>query len=215
MVEEWLVPRVGLSAKGIIDAAAALADEQGGDALTVRALAERLGVHPPSIYKHVDSLDAIERGVALKGLREINVRIIAATGGLSRVDALVALALAYWRFSREHPGLFAATLRAAWPGDGEIEAADGIFVGVISTVVQGFQITGTDTLHAIRAVRAIVRGFVSLDASGAFGTKENLVVDESLVWLIRRFAAGLAPEAPTLSDKSLLRIGRFSLRRAS
>lgn len=204
------MPRGGLSATGIIDAAAALADEQGRDALTVRALAERLGVHPPSIYKHLDSLDAKKRGVALKGLCELNSRIIRATVGLSREEALVAFAQAYWRFSREHPGLYATTLEAVSPGDGEIGAAGGILVDVISSVLEGFRLTGNNALHASRAMRAIVHGFVSLDASGVFGTGENL--EESFVRLIRNFAAGLASGAPTLSDKTLFRFGRFSLR---
>lgn len=167
---------------------------------------------PPSLYKHVDGLEAIQRGVALKGLREVNARIIHATVGLSQEDALVALARAYWRFSREHPGLYAATLQAFSSGDTEIEAAGGIFVGVVSSVLEGFGITGNNALHAIRAVRAIVHGFVSLDASGAFGTSANL--EESFVRLVRGFAAGLAPEAQTSSAKPLLRLGRFSLRRA-
>jgi AcrR family transcriptional regulator len=207
------VPRVGLTTVGVIDAAAALADEKGIDAVTLAALAARLRVKPPSLYKHVDGLEAIQDGVALKGLREINARITHATVGLSQEDALVALARAYWRFSREHPGLYAATIRALPTDNAEIEAASGIFVRVVSTVLEGFGITGSDALHATRAVRAIVHGFVSLDSSGAFGTEAH--VEESFVRLVRRFAAGLAPEQPTPSAKPLLRIGRFSLRRAS
>ncbi|MCW5716159.1 MAG: WHG domain-containing protein [Bauldia sp.] len=206
------MPRVGLTAESVIDAATALADEQGMDAVTLAALAERLGVKPPSLYKHVAGLDAIQRGVALKGLREVNARIIHATVGLSQEDALVALAKAYWRFSREHPGLYAATLRATQPGDQEIEAAGGMFVGVVSAVLEGFGITGSDALHAVRAVRAIVHGFVSLDANGAFGTGAN--IEDSFVRLIRTFAAGLSPAGamPPAETRSLLRIGRFSLR---
>lgn len=205
------MPRVGLSADGVIDAAAELADEAGMDAVTLAALAERLGVKPPSLYKHVDGLEAIQRGIALKGLREMNARIIHATVGLARGDALVALAKAYWRFSREHPGLYAATLRAYPPNDPEIEAAGAIFVGVVSGVLEGFEVAGSDALHAIRAVRAIVHGFVSLDSTGAFGTGVN--VEESFVRLIRSFAAALAPGDPDAA-KPFLRIGRFSLRRA-
>jgi len=206
------VPRVGLTAEGVIDAAAALADEQGIHAVTLAALAARLGVKPPSLYKHVAGLDAIQRGVALRGLREMNGRIIHATVGLSQEDALVALAKAYWRFSREHPGLYAATLRTTQADDREVEAAGGMFVGIVSSVLEGFGLTGSDALHAVRAVRAIVHGFVSLDSSGAFGAGTN--VEDSFVRLIRTFAAGLAPAGsmPSAEARSLLRIGRFSLR---
>jgi AcrR family transcriptional regulator len=204
------MPRVGLTAQGVIDAAAALADEHGIDAVTLAALAGGLGVKPPSLYKHVDGLEAIHSGIALKGLREMNARIIHATAGLHREDALVALAKAYRRFSIEHPGLYAATLRVSPQKSPEIDAAAGIFVGVLSSVLEGFDIEGTEALHAIRALRAIVHGFVSLDASGAFGTASN--TDESFVRLIRSFAAGLAPSESTLPQtRPLFRLGRFSL----
>src|SRR5688572_24250955 len=117
------MPRAGLTPDLVIDIAATIADEGGMKAVTLAAIADRVGVKPPSLYKHVEGLDAIERGVALRGLREANARILRATIGLSGEDALVALARAYWRFSHDHPGLYEATLRAAKPGETDIEEA--------------------------------------------------------------------------------------------
>lgn len=204
------MPRAGLTSQGVIDAAAALADEHGIDAVTLAALAGRLGVKPPSLYKHVDGLEAIHSGVALKGLRELNARTIHATAGLSGAGAIIALAKAYRRFSTDHPGLYAATLRVSPLDSPEIEAAASIFVGVLSTVLEGFRIKGTEAIHAIRALRAIVHGFVSLDANGSFGTGSN--TDESFTRLIRSFAAGLVPSELT-EARPLFRFGRFSLSR--
>ncbi|MCC6736530.1 MAG: WHG domain-containing protein [Bauldia sp.] len=181
------------------------------NAVTLAALAAGLGVKPPSLYKHVDGLDAILRAVALKGLRELNSRVIHATVGLSKDDALVALAIACRRFAAERPGLYAATLRVTPSESPEIEAASSIFVGVVSTVVEGYGIRGPESLHAVRAIRAIVHGFVSLDANGSFGTGTN--VEESFVRLVRGFAAGLSPTAAAAPEtRSVFRIGRFSLR---
>jgi AcrR family transcriptional regulator len=188
------MPRAGLNPEIVIDAAAAIADEEGLEAVTLAAIADRLGVKPPSLYKHVDGLDAILRGVALRGLREANARIVHAIIGLAREDALVALARAYWRFSIEHRGLYAATLRAPRPGETEIEAAGGILVGVIGSVLKGFGLSGEDALHAVRGMRAIVHGFVSLEAAGGFGLALN--VEESFLRLVRGFAAGLASTGP-------------------
>lgn len=43
----------------ILDAAAAIADEQGVDAATTRAIADRAGVSPPSLYRFFADRDAI------------------------------------------------------------------------------------------------------------------------------------------------------------
>lgn len=203
------MPRAGLTTEIVVEAAAALADEQGMEEVTLVALADRLGVKPPSLYKHVDGLEAIHRAVALKGLREINARIAHAAVGLSKEDALVAIAAACWRFAREHPGLYAATLRVSPSDSPEMQSASAIFVGVVSTVLESFGIKGTESQHAIRAVRAIVHGFVSLDANGSFGTQTN--VEESFIGLVRSFAAGLVPSEPNSSTRPFFRIGRFSL----
>ncbi|MTD16598.1 TetR family transcriptional regulator [Nakamurella sp. YIM 132087] len=51
--------RAGLTTRTVLDAALLLIDEQGGGpaALTMRALAERLGVRPNTIYSHVANKD--------------------------------------------------------------------------------------------------------------------------------------------------------------
>lgn len=199
------MPRVGLTPDLVIDTAAMIADEGGMRAVTLAAIAERAGVKPPSLYKHVDGLDAIERGLALRGLREANVRIIRATIGLQGEEALVALAKAYWRFSYEHPGLYEATLRAPRPGETDIEEAGGILVGMVATVLEGFGLRGDDALHAVRGVRAIVHGFVSLNAAGGFGLALN--VEESFVRLVRSFARGLADEPAAKAPPRRLKLG--------
>ena len=103
--------RAGVTADAVIDAAAALADAEGLKAVTLARLAEKLGVRSPSLYKHVDGLDAVHRGLTLRGLTEANVRLQRATIGKARDDALMALAHTYWQFARERPGLYAASLR--------------------------------------------------------------------------------------------------------
>jgi AcrR family transcriptional regulator len=49
----------GLSRERVIDAAMALADRDGIDSLTIRALADSLGTKPMSLYHYVDGKDAL------------------------------------------------------------------------------------------------------------------------------------------------------------
>jgi len=57
------VPRAGLSTADVVAAGAALADEAGIGAVTLALLAERLGVKPPALYKHVASLADLQHRV--------------------------------------------------------------------------------------------------------------------------------------------------------
>jgi AcrR family transcriptional regulator len=56
-------PRVPLSRERILEAALALVDERGLDALSMRKLAQELGVEAMSLYNHVESKDDIVAGI--------------------------------------------------------------------------------------------------------------------------------------------------------
>jgi AcrR family transcriptional regulator len=56
-------PRAPLSRDRVLRAAVALADEVGADALSMRRLAQELGVVPMALYKHVASKDELLDGM--------------------------------------------------------------------------------------------------------------------------------------------------------
>ena len=184
------MPRAGLTPEGVLDVAGTIADADGLDAVTLARLAAELGVRPPSLYKHVESLEAVRRGLALRGIAEANRRLQLSTIGKARDDALYALADAYWRFARERPGLYAASLRAARPDENDVAVASEALLGTVLAVLSGYGVAEADALHATRGLRAIIHGFVSLDAAGGFRLKLDL--EESFRRLLAAFARDLA-----------------------
>ena len=106
------MPRQGLDRARVVAAAAALADAEGLDAVTLARVAADLGVRPPSLYVHVAGLGALRREIALLGLRELAAAMRAAAVGRSRADALAEVARAYRAYAHAHPGRYAATVRA-------------------------------------------------------------------------------------------------------
>src|SRR5215470_15101957 len=108
-------PRPGLDEATVLRAAAELVDAEGWDALSLAKLAEALGVRTPSLYNHVAGLDGVRRGLAVLGVGELRDRMAHAAIGRSGAEALLAIADAYRRFAKEHPGLYAAGLRAPAP----------------------------------------------------------------------------------------------------
>jgi AcrR family transcriptional regulator len=187
------MPRAGLNREVVVDAAARILDREGLNAVTPARLGETLGVKPPSLYKHVDGIDDVRRGLALRGLREAEGRLRDAMGSKSGEEALLSLARAYRRFAKDRPGLYAASLRAARPGERDIASAGEAVMGIVLGAIGGYGVKGNDALHAVRGFRAIIHGFVALDAAGGF--RLGLDLDESLARLIRAFARDLETRA--------------------
>jgi AcrR family transcriptional regulator len=85
------VPRAGLSTAEVVTAGAVMADEAGLDAVTLAALAGRLGVKPPALYKHVDGLDDLRHRIAVLAMSEFGDALRDALQGRAGLDALTAL----------------------------------------------------------------------------------------------------------------------------
>jgi AcrR family transcriptional regulator len=181
--------RRGLTPAAVAETAGRLADRDGLDALTLGAVAAELGVRTPSLYNHVDGLAGLRRALALRGLGELGDAIRDAAVGRSGDDAVAALADAYRAFARRRPGLYAAVQRAADAGDAEVESAAARLLGPVLAVLRGFGLEGDETIHAARALRSTMHGFVDLESRGGFGI--DLDLDESYRRAVLAVAAGL------------------------
>ena len=187
------MPRAGLSTAAVVAAAADIADAEGLDRLTLARVAAAAGVRTPSLYNHVESLDDVRRRVALLALRDLADALRDAAVGRAGDDALVAMADAYRAYARRHPGRYAATQRAPAEGDEEMRAAAKGAVDVVLAILRGYGLEGDDAIHAARAVRSALHGFVALETGGGFGIPVDL--DESYARMVRALARGLR-EAP-------------------
>ncbi|MFR9726262.1 WHG domain-containing protein [Streptomyces sp. MS19] len=184
------MPRAGLNTERVVAEAAAMADETGTDRLTLAALAARLGVRQPSLYKHVDGLASLRQRIAVLAKNELADVLGRAAIGRARADALVAVAHAYRAWALEHPGRYQAAQRAPVPGDADDEAASARAVQVLATVMGGYGFGGDDAVDAIRSFRAALHGFVALETGGAFALPVD--IDRSFDRLVRALAAALA-----------------------
>lgn len=68
-------------ARQIIDTARSLLEAIGPDGLTMRRLADELGMRAPSLYKHINGRPALELALAETGLDETGLALHAAVAG--------------------------------------------------------------------------------------------------------------------------------------
>jgi AcrR family transcriptional regulator len=179
------MPRAGLTEAVVVEAAERLADDVGLSNLTLAALAQRLGVRQPSLYKHIAGMDALQRSITIRAKNELAGVLGRAAVGRTRGDAVASTAHAYRAWAMQHPGRYASVQRAPAKGDPDDESASANIVQVALDVMAGFELRDDDAVDAIRAYRAALHGFVALETGGGFGLPVS--VDRSF----DRLVAGL------------------------
>ena len=129
-------------AQEIVEAALGLLETEGADALSMRRVAERVGIRAPSIYEHLADKRALEAAIISRGFELQAAAFEHAVRDAD--DPTTALARAYRDFAAAHPHLYrlmtareldrsllaagveeraAATVVAAAGGDGDLARA--------------------------------------------------------------------------------------------
>lgn len=191
------MPRVGLNRDRVAEEAAVMADEVGLNRLTLAALAERLGVRQPSLYKHIDSMAGLHRDIAVHAKRDMGEVLARASVGRSGADAISAMSHAYRQWALKHPARYEASNLMPAPGDLEDEAVSIAAIQVIADVLTSYHLEGDDAVDAIRTFRSTLHGFVCYETAGAFRWSAD--VNRSFDRLVHGFIVALDhwAKAPT------------------
>ena len=135
------MPRTGLDTETVVAAAAALADAEGLEAVTLARLAAALDVRSPSLYVHVDGLAGPAAAARAPAPRASSPRLLgAAAAGRSGADALAAVAERLPRYAREHPGTYAAAQRTRNLADPDASEAAAAVLDTVFAVLRGYDV---------------------------------------------------------------------------
>lgn len=181
---------VGLDRASVIDAAVAVLDAEGRiEGVTLRPVAERLGVRVQSLYAHVDGVEGLRRAVAIRGLTELGDRLAAAAAGRSGGDALAAIVRAHCAFALERPGMFDATIRP--PGDDiELRTVMDQVMAPLDAVLDDHGLTGDTHTHWYRVIFSSIYGYATLRSDSRMTLEAD--PDVSLELLIDVLTTSLA-----------------------
>ncbi len=153
----------------IVAAARELLEVAGLPGLTMAAVAGRVGVRAPSLYKRVGSRDELVGLVADATVLDLTDRLatLAADDALDPGETLAALARCFRDFARARPAgyhlIFALGPDAVRPRTESLTRATDILTRLTARLVGP-----GDSLEAARTVTAWAHGFVSMELSGAF-----------------------------------------------
>jgi AcrR family transcriptional regulator len=151
-------------AREVAEEARRLLEEEGAEALTMRRLAERLGIRAPTLYKHLPDKAAVEAAIIATGLEEAAQVFEAAVDGAD--DPLSALAAAYRGFALAHPHLYRLMSNGPLPRH---RLPPGVEARAAAPVLQ---VAGTQA--RARALWAFAHGMVILELDHRFPPDADL-----------------------------------------
>lgn len=151
----------------IVREARALVERDGAEGLSLRRLAEALGVRAPSLYHHFPQKAAVVRAVAAESAAEggaVMARAAAEHAGDPYVQ-IRAMAYAFRAWARAHPHLY-ALYAADTPAD-ERAAVPDLEVGSAPLRATLAALVGPDrAVPVAQAAWALVHGFLALEIAG-------------------------------------------------
>jgi AcrR family transcriptional regulator len=148
------------SLDAIVLAARDLLESDGLAGLTMHAVAHRVGVRAPSLYKRVESRDRLIQLVAEATLTDLNAR-------LSTDQSVAEIATVFRAFGLERPAAFQLVLTPA----AGTPTADARFLVASSAAILSAagRLAGEENaLEAARTVVAWATGFITMELNGSF-----------------------------------------------
>jgi AcrR family transcriptional regulator len=153
------------STAAIVAAGRRLLEEHGTDALTMRDVADAVGVRTPSLYKRVRSRSDLLRLVLEDVADELNAAVDAATGSGDPAADLRASVHAYRRFA--HANRVAHTLlfvpQTVYGATGLPERTTATLLRLVTALAGPH-----NALPAARTIVAWAHGFITMELAGAF-----------------------------------------------
>ena len=143
----------------IVSAARQLFEAGGPEAMTMRALADRVGIRAASLYRHFADKEAVEVALMAAAFADQAVAAEAAIVGTDR--PLAAMGRIYRRWALDHPHLYRLMTDRPLP---RADLPEGVEARAAAPLIGIF---GGDVDRA-RAAWAFAHGMTSLELAGRF-----------------------------------------------
>lgn len=188
--------RTPLSRERVIRTAVAVADQKGSAALTMRAIAEPLGVEAMSLYHHVAGRDDVLDGMVDAVFGEIDLP----PRDTDWKSAMLLRAASARSVLRRHPWAVPLLDSRTRPGPATLRHHDAV-IGALRA--GGFSVRMT--AHAVSLIDSYVYGFVIQESSLPFGDSTEL--DEVAGAILREMPADTYPHLTELVTEQALEPG--------
>jgi len=147
----------------ILDAALATADERGLAGVTMRTVAQRVGVSAMALYPHVASKEALLDGMVDVLLAELLPLLDSLPPDAGWWTRLVTLARGFRRLAADHPSAFSLLLSRPSVTSEAVRATDTVYRALLEAGVPD-----ADAPRVERLISTFVIGFAASEVNGRF-----------------------------------------------
>ena len=163
----------------LVDAALDLLAEDGADAVSLRAVARRVGVSAMAPYRHYSDKEALLAAVAVRGFEGLRKVLRVADDAAPAGQALVEQAVAYVRYALEHPALFRLMFGPKRLAKlSELTIAGETAYAVLAARVAAEMPANTDRDARALGCWSLVHGLASLFLDGRMSDKTTAAGDD-------------------------------------
>lgn len=161
--------------EAVILAVSEIADTEGLSGVSLKAVAEKLGIRTPSLYNHIDSLDDLLRETAHKGMNTMNEKMMHAVIGASGDTAIKALSIAYFNYVIAHPGIYEIIQWAHWHSSSETEAIFGNYKALLMKLISSCNMNKDENDEILSLLISVLHGYSSMELGKALTDPEGAI----------------------------------------
>ncbi|MCI0572129.1 MAG: TetR/AcrR family transcriptional regulator [Myxococcaceae bacterium] len=182
----------------ILDAARALFLSGGAGAVTMRSVAERVGVTATALYRHFENKDELLGEVINAGFRGFGGYLYRALQGATPQERLQRSGQAYLDFALEQPEMYRTIFMSTRPAEActarepSMDATFRFLVDRVRECIQQGALRQDEPEDVALFIWAHVHGLVSLYLTGASGQTEQ-EFRETYRRSVERLFSGLSP----------------------
>jgi Transcriptional regulator len=164
---------MGVTRAAVIQVASEIADQNGLNNVSLKAVAEKLNIRTPSLYNHITSLDDLLRDVAHTGMKSMNDSMLQASIGNAGDAAITTISIAYLEFMMEHPGVYETIQWATWHGNEETKQIFGNYQSFLTTLILSCGFEKQFSNEILDLVMAVLHGYTTLQLGFALNNPEE------------------------------------------
>jgi AcrR family transcriptional regulator len=150
----------------LIEKAHEMIEREGVEELTLRKLADALGVQAPSLYRHVANKSTLLRAVNEVTTKQMMESLHTAASDSPASERLLAVAHAFRRFSREHPIAYQLAFSANLDERPSAELREALVLPLQKLFAE--LLGEENAFPALRGAYAFLHGWVMLELSQQF-----------------------------------------------
>lgn len=160
----------------IIKITSDIANQKGLSSISLKVIAEELGIKTPSLYNHIESLDDLLRGVAHVGMREMNDKMKESVIGKIGDESIIVVGVEYFKYIIVNPGIYEVIQWVGWHRNDETNFILSDYQELLKKLIRSCNFREEKIEDILTLITSIFHGYSSLELAKALEDKEDVLL---------------------------------------